>query len=219
MQCARIGVFLILGSAPCSGWAGALMDAQDWRFAVSIDNTPVGYHDFSVTPTAEGTRVVSEASFKFKKLFITLFDYEHSNTEIWHGECLQEIDSKTHTNGDRFALRGRRLARAFVLSNAESETRLPKCVQTFAYWNPAFLDTDHLLNPQTGQYVPVHITLVGEETLEVAGEAVASVRYHIAMDDSWIDVWYGRDTQRWLGLESSAETGRKIRYDAIDARL
>jgi len=83
-------------------------------------------------------------------------------------------------------------------------------VQTFAYWNPSILEASHLLNPQTGEYVPVKTLLMGRE---IVGGQPAD-RYRLIGEGRTplqIDLWYspGRD---WLALESLTPEGHRLRY-------
>ena len=46
---------------PCL-FSGAALSAETFEFQVSLDGKPVGTHRYSLTETAEGLRVVSEAA-------------------------------------------------------------------------------------------------------------------------------------------------------------
>ena len=86
---------------------------------------------------------------------------------------------------------------------------------TFAYWNPAFLTENKLLNSQTGEYEDVTITRVGEESIQVNDETLAAVKYLIDLKAGPITLWYGARDFRWLALESVAAGGRTLRYDPL----
>jgi hypothetical protein len=66
---------------------------QAWRFRVYLDDKEIGYHEFRVREQDGVRRLETEASFEYKLLFLTLYEYEHENTEIWKGDCLAEIQS------------------------------------------------------------------------------------------------------------------------------
>jgi hypothetical protein len=40
---------------------------------------------------------------------------------------------------------------------------------TFAYWHPDMIAQKHLLNPQTGGYLPLRFELKGEEKIRANG--------------------------------------------------
>jgi hypothetical protein len=98
------------------------------------------------------------------------------------------------------------------VEKSDSKEFLPGCVMTFAYWNPEFLKQERLLNPQTGEYLPVKVELLGTDSLEVRGEMVDAKRYKVTAKDIDLLVWYA-DDKEWVALESIAKTGHVIRYE------
>ena len=193
--------------------AEARIDEQrSWNFSVHLDDSQIGYHRFELKPAEEGLEVISEASFDVRFLFFNAFSYRHSNRESWDGRCLESIAATTRQNDRRFEVLGERVDGRFVLE-AEGETEeLGSCVMTFAYWNPAFLEQPRLLNPQSGEYVPVDVEPLGEREVTVRGETVLAPAYRVTARETELTVWYSRDGE-WLGLESVARGGRIIRYE------
>ena len=82
---------------------------------------------------------------------------------------------------------------------------------SFAYWNPRFLNQSRLLDPQTGEYLPVDVQPLGREQLTIRGEPVLASAFRLRARNLDITVWYSEDDE-WLGLESVAKGGRIIRY-------
>ena len=89
---------------------------------------------------------------------------------------------------------------------------LDSCVMTFAYWNPAFLQQPRLLNPQSGEYLPVDVQPLGKSEVIVRGDTVVASAYRVKARNAELTVWYS-DENEWLGLESVAKGGRIIRYE------
>lgn len=189
---------------------------SEWRFSVLLDGSPIGYHRFELTERGAERELRSEARFNVKVLFINAYRYVHDNQERWQGDCLAQIDARTDDNGAKNVVRGTQSATRFVVSTAQRVTDLGSCVQTFAYWNPQILNATHLLNPQTGEYVPVRIAPLGAEQLSIRGAAQAAQRYRligeaVSGEKLQIDLWYS-PAQEWLALESVTEDGRRLRY-------
>ena len=183
-----------------------------WDFNVYLENKKLGKHRFTVSE-ADGTkRVQSEASFKYKFLFISAYQYEHQANERWAGNCLTDFAANTNVNGKNVQVSGEQSSAGFVVDNGAGEVALPECVMTFAYWNPDFLEQTRLLNPQTGEYLDVIVEEVGAELLEVRGEKVAATRFRLTADKVDLTLWYSPDDE-WLALESVAKGGRIIRYE------
>ena len=187
-------------------------DAGYWGFDVYLNDKKVGKHEFRVSEAGGIRQVQSEANFDYKILFISAYRYWHSATERWAGNCLAKFDASTNANGDRLRVTGEQSEAGFRVERDGTPVELPECVMTFAYWNPDFLDQSRLLNPQTGEYVDVHVEEVGTETLEVRGRSVAATRFKLTAYKVDMTLWYSANDE-WLALESVAEGGHIIRYD------
>jgi hypothetical protein len=183
-----------------------------WDFDVYLNDRKVGKHEFTVSEAGGVKQVQSEASFKYKILFIPAYRYEHNAAERWTGNCLAEFDASTNANGDRMRVSGEQYEAGFLVERDGQPIELPECVMTFAYWNPDFLDQSHLLNPQTGEYVDVRIEKVGNETLEVRGQQVVATRFKLTAYEVDLTIWYSADDE-WLALESVAKGGHIICYE------
>jgi hypothetical protein len=184
---------------------------EEWRFRVLLDGQDVGTHTYRLEYRDGERRVQSNAQFNVKFLFIDAYTYAHTALERWTGNCLNTIESRTDDNGDRFSVQGVRRGSRFDLAATGIRSELPGCVMSFAYWNPAMLRQGQLLNAQTGELLDVRVEPLGEETLSVRSAPVAARRYALHTPKFRIDVWYVADRQ-WVQLESTTESGRKLRY-------
>lgn len=207
-----LALAILLFGAGATSAASASGDAgRSWQFSVLLDDSPIGYHRFELSSCESGLEVRSEASFDVRILFINAFRYRHRNRELWDGECLRVIESSTQQNGEEFAVSGARLADGMAIEANGRSDRLDGCVMTFAYWNPRFLEQPRLLDPQSGEYLPVEVKPLGREELTVRGESVMASAYQVKARDLDITVYYSEDDE-WLGLQSIAKGGRIIRY-------
>ena len=186
--------------------------ADEWNFNVYLDDKKVGTHLFEVMGGGDRRQVQSTANFNVKVLFFSAYSYEHTNLESWAENCLLTFDANTKVNGKPTAVSGATAEAGFMVERGAEQELLPDCVMSFAYWNPAFLQQNRLINPQTGEFLDVEIEAMGTEELEVRGEQVAAERYKITGRDIDIMVWYSADDE-WLGLESVVKNGRIIRYE------
>ncbi len=200
-------------------------DFQEWRFRVFLDESEIGHHSFRVKHldsqsdlTEPQVRVEMDASFQVKILFVTAYAYDHVNEELWGGDCLTRIDSRTRVNGQRFAVDAVRTDEVLRVRSQVQERQqveaLPSCVMSFAYWNPRFLNASRLLNSQTGEYIDVEIESLASEQIQVRGQPVLTDRYRLLADELKIDLWYTLEGQ-WVALESEVKGGRLLRYQLI----
>jgi len=182
------------------------------EFDVYLNDKKVGKHLFTVSESGGEKQVRSNASFDYKILFFSAYQYEHSAAERWTGDCLTEIDAATNANGKRLQVSGSQGATGFIVEKGEVPVELPNCVMTFAYWNAGILEQPKLLNPQTGEYLDVRVEKRGDEVLKVRGKPVTATRYNLAASEVDLTIWYSADNE-WLALESIAKGGHVIRYE------
>jgi hypothetical protein len=200
---------LLMAGVTLAASAAVPDSTREWRFDVSLDGRPIGEHTFVLREGGDALELTSEARFRVRILFVDAYRYEHHAREWWRGDCLEKLDARTDANGKETVVAGARTRGEFLLKGDEPTT-LDGCVQTFAYWNPHILEARRLLNPQTGEYVPVKALLMGRET--IAGQPAE--RYRLIGEGPTplqIDLWYS-PTRDWLALESLTPEGRRLRY-------
>jgi len=184
----------------------------EFKFDVYLDDRKIGAHTFDVTFVDGIGRVRSEANFKYTVLKIPVYQYTHNYKERWSDNCLVEIDATTDANGKRSEISGELIDDGFTVETGGSQSQLPECVMSFAYWNRSFLKQERLINQQTGEYVDVEVEDLGAEDLKVRGKNVSARRYAIVAGAAELTVWYSENDE-WLALESVAKGGRIIRYE------
>lgn len=209
----------------CLSMAGAVLARADagpgaeqrqvWNFQVLLDDKEVGFHQFRVSSDGEQQTVQIDARFDVRILFFNAYSYRHHNTEHWRDGCLAEIRSETTAGREKFSVQGTDQGERFDLETLEGNERLEDgCIRSFAYWNPAILSSDRLLNSQTGEWIAVQVTEQGDEPLEIQGRQQRARRFALELPDGVISLWYSPDG-RWLALEAPAPGGRKLHYRPI----
>jgi len=206
--CALLPVFAAGADAPPAAGAGA-----GGTFRVLLDGKPIGQHRFSATASAGDSSertMVSEATFAVRFLGMTVYRYQHRAVEHWRGDCLVALSADTDDNGQRTRVSARAQGERFEVS-APAPQDERGCVMSFAYWNPALLAQQRLLNAQTGRIEPVRVSALGDDTLTVGERTVRASGWRISGPAQPIDVWYSPQGD-WLGLDTRVEGGRTLSY-------
>jgi hypothetical protein len=212
---AAVSVVAVL--APVAATAAAA--PRQLNFDVFLEDRPIGYQRFELQPLPDGLRVDTRASFEVRVLRIKAFEYAHRNTELWRGGCLQAIESETNANGTPYRVRGNADASGLLVTRSGGPQRLDQCVGTFAYWDKGkLLGRDRLLNSQTGEYVDVAISPLGEGRLEIGGRVIPVDRYAVRGEGVDITLSYAQASGEWLALDSRID-GRTLRYRRSAAEL
>ena len=194
--------------------ASVMAADQEWRFQVYLDDKKIGTHDFVLQELDNQRKLLSEASFEYRLLFVKLYGYEHENIETWAGDCLTGIESKTDANGKPFQVSGSLQGDRFVLNGTAGEAELPSCSMSFAYWNPVFLQQDRLINVQNGEFLDIEVSEPELVQIEVRGVMQPAYRYMLGAGELKIELWYSENNE-WLALETEARGGRRLRYQLL----
>jgi hypothetical protein len=202
---------MMIGLAPA---ASALTDSGTYRFQVFLDQDPIGEHSFEIRSRGDAEQVSSRATFDINFWIFTAYRYRHESRETWRDGCLQTIEANTDDNGKRYRVQGEDAGEALDLSVNGESRRLPGCVMTFAYWDRDFLDQQQLLNPQTGELVPVRVLAQGTERIAFGSDEVTAARYKLSTEELDLILWYS-DEHGWMGLESDTGKGKTLRYQRM----
>ena len=202
----------LLGVAPTVASSPAAPTAVgEWNFRVLLDGKEVGWHRYVVRGDGAATEVESRAQFDVRFLRLNAYSYRHTARERWRGACLDELESRTETNGRVEKVAAVASDDAVVVAGPSGDARLPGCVMSFAYWDPRILRATRLLNSQTGELLPVSVAERGTERVNVAGRNVAATRHRLSAPNLQIDLWYADG--RWVALEAPTPGGRTLRYE------
>lgn len=195
--------------------AGPVSAASELRFDVYLNDRPIGEHRFQIAERDGLKQVESSADFRVDFLFINAYRYQHRSQETFRDGCLKRIQAETNDNGTRYEVNGELGANGFTVERRRRQDQASEqadgCVVTFAYWNPALLDQERLLNPQTGEFEAVTLQPAGTDQVQVGDRQVTTNRYALSTSDMTIDIWYADDLG-WVKLTSDVAPGRRLTY-------
>jgi hypothetical protein len=184
----------------------------EWNFSVLLDGKAIGTHRYRVTTSNGMVEVQSQAEMRVRFMFFDAYRYQHQATELWQNGCLFSIDAETDDNNKPLLVQGKREAGLFrVATTAVETTELPDCVKSFAYWDLAILQTEKLLNAQTGELTAVTVIPGSQEVITAAGQQWQARQYTLSGEKLHIDLWYGPQGE-WLRLRSRLSSGRELDY-------
>ena len=202
---------LLLGATS----AGADASRDTLRFQVLLDDKPIGTHEFRIAAEQDRRIIESKARFDVRVLFVPVFSYRHANTEVWIDGCVQRLDSETDSNGRPYRVSLDRDEAGYRIATQDGSVEEPAaCINTFAYWDPAFLQQSRLLNSQTGELIEVEVEALGVVDLDWPGIDTPVEGFRILAESDGVDirVYYSEAGGRWVALESRLENGRLMRY-------
>jgi len=229
----------------------AAVAGGSWDFEVRLDGKPIGHHRFVVAGEPDARTVRSVARFDVKLLGLTVFRYRHEAQERWRGDCLQALQSRTDDDGKPIDVDKSFGPRApSTASPAPSTLTSPSpspspsappaasgsaspvastagasgadCLMSYAYWHPALVRQQRLLNPQTGEVDEVRIERLPDASITVAGREVEAMRWRLTAsppvvagkpaERQQLTLWRDRSDGRWVGLDAVVKGGRMLTY-------
>lgn len=226
----RLGAAAAAAAAAAASVATSPAIAQSWDFEVRLDGKPIGSHRFVVDGPADARTVSSNARFDVRLLGITVFRYRHEARELWRGDCLREIRSTTDDDGKPVQVDRRLETATAAPASATTATTAgaAACLMSYAYWHPALIQQQRLLNPQTGDVDEISVDRLPDASLTVGGRDVDASRWRItAVAPSKPDavasgkapparqvltLWRDRADGRWIGLDAQVKGGRVLTY-------
>jgi hypothetical protein len=102
---------------------------------------------------------------------------------------------------------GKTVNGSFFVQREDGETSLGVCVKSFPYWRPKWLESEFLLNVETGKYTPVSV----QSNIDPATQAIYKT---IELPKTQIRLEYDKAGD-WRSLESDLNIVGTLRYERI----
>ncbi len=183
----------VLASVPTNG----VLD-----FEILRADDPFGRHTLTFEEKDGELHVKIDIRLQYKVAFVTLFNYEHENREVWRDGKLVSIETKTDDDGDKFWLKAKATAEGLAVEGSSGSYLAPADTFPTSYWNIGTIDKTELLDTQSGRIASMTVTPVGKEDLVIDGKTIAARKYQMRGDIE-LDVWYGPNDEM-LKIEFSA---------------
>lgn len=201
----------LLFTALCLYGLSAPALAERLDFDVYLDDQKVGSNTVNIQQNGADTQVSVKSVFNVKVLFINAYHYSHTAQERWRNGCLVQLDTRTNDNGKQQTVSTTQVGNILKVAAGANSADLPGCVRSFAYWNPALLNSSHLINTQTGKYEPARLSLLDNQPLVFNSKAYGSKHYRLQISgNTQIDLWYDQNNS-WQALQARVQ-GRELRY-------
>ncbi len=120
---------------------------------------------------------------------VTLFDYKFIAQELWRGDRLESLRSRTRMNGKTFDVAAVRQGQKIIVDGSRGRLAAPLNIKPTSYWNPALLQERRLLDMQRGFFLDVQSAKTGTETIKAMGGRIQANRYSMKGDAN-MELWY-----------------------------
>ncbi|MBI1181120.1 MAG: hypothetical protein GC201_11220 [Alphaproteobacteria bacterium] len=149
-------------------------------FTVSRKGDQMGTASLTFTRRDGLLEVRAAVDLTVRLLFVTVYRYHHESTEVWSGDHLVSLDSRTRENGRRWQVTARAGKDGQLRVDAGGTTRiLPDTLPPTSYWRPSTVQHARWLNSQFGSPSDVTVTPLGQDSVDVAGGMVDAAHYKV----------------------------------------
>lgn len=178
----------------------------DTNFLIKRAGKVIGFHNVEITDTNAGKIVETTIRMRVKFGPIRLFRYDHSAVEEWRGSELILLSSETNNNGEDCFVRLIRGKEHFVIDASGYSGNAPLDATPSSYWDRGRVNTDALINTQTGELIDVTVTDLGR-TLAPHKRLAEQFRM---VGTLAVDLWY--DGPQWVGSNFTID-GEELTYE------
>lgn len=201
-----------------AGFGGAAVAAQagEQAFRVFRRGSDIGRHIVQFHHDGDDLRVTTIVDVKIKVAFVTAFAFYQRADDLWQRGLLTRSTVETNDDGDKSSLQLAIADSGEVLVQGPSgRVELPVGIMTdLCFWNDEVIDERRLLDTGSGKVDSIRTAFVGDERVIVAGENIATRRYHAQSSNGRHgDIWYDPDG-RWVKA-SFVTRGERLDYELI----
>lgn len=204
-------ILLLITASSSAFGADSLPYGQGLSFAVVRNGQQIGSHKLAFEQQGGQLKVSTSIDLTVKVVGITAYRYSHRAQEVWSGDALLSLTSRTDDDGKQYAVQANRTGEGIAVQ-AQSAGRqvLPATILPSSHWNFRQVAQNVLLNSQKGNEARVTVTSLGRETIKTASSTLQATRYRYDGDvkmDQWFD-----DRGRWVKMAFAGSDGSAIEY-------
>lgn len=179
------------------------------EFEVFRNGEAFGRHMVTVTQSGDTFSAESRVALRVNVGPLTLYRYEHGCREQWRGGALTQVNCETLRDGRRTRVAGENEAGRLRVSGTQGDTFFATDARLTSWWTMPSPRTTFMIDAETGARMPLRVTDMGWDTIEIAGAPVGARRMRV-QGAITVDLWYDA-RGRWIGCAFNA-SGQRIEY-------
>jgi hypothetical protein len=162
MRAAWVALLAVLAASGPAPAHAAGTDAT-LNHIIYCNGSPVGSSVLRFQRQGDELVVETDISAKVSAGPLTLFTYRHTGREVWRGDTLVALDTKTDDNGSRMAVTGRAEADGFHVQGIDGAAVVDPGVRPTSYWREDSMQQGRLLDTENGRVLRVKATLLAKD--------------------------------------------------------
>ncbi len=181
----------------CAAWLlGTLPVAAQERlvFDVLRNGETIGEHHVAFEREDHSLKVSVETELSVKRVFVTVFYYEHKRVERWHDGRLQSLAGMTNDDGEETELSIVLKDKAYTRTVNGEDEQLAGPFGVASLWSRQVLNSGKLLSAENEEVYRVRADLLGRERVRLGSGEVEADHYRLS-GQLTRDIWYDPDGQ------------------------
>lgn len=203
--------FLLVAAQSAVAISMGIFSDRELAYTVTRNGTPIGSHVYTFNRDGERVRVDIRTDIDFRLLSVPIYRFKHESHEVWVGDRLIRMVSKTNDNGDPVKIEVRADGAILKVENRQESVNVDADAIPASLWNREVVDRERLLNTVNGEVMTTKVTDLGEETLTTAGESITARRFRLSGDYNR-DLWYDIRDGKLVRVRFEAADGSEVEY-------
>jgi hypothetical protein len=161
------------------------------EYEITWQGQKIGNQSVEIESTDGGTKVRHRGLVSVHVFFVEAMRMEHESEELWEGDRLLSLNSRTVTNDAEVVVSGQQADSGFhILEPKAAPTGYRDVATLDSFWLLHSVRHSRLIDPKTGKVVTFEKEQIGSKGLDIAGETVQADGYRIAVGEDHANLWY-----------------------------
>ncbi len=177
-----------------AGGAGRARAAETTtlRFEIFRGQDSVGGHSLTFVRDGNALRVETATEVELSLVGVPVYSYSHNGREVWQGPFLQSLETATNDDGTQYQVSGRKTERGFAVDGSAGSYVVSAGVIPGSYWNSDLVQTNALIDVETGELYEIAVEDRGIDIVKAADEEVRAQRFRVTGKRRIAHLWYDR---------------------------
>jgi hypothetical protein len=179
------------------------------EFEVLRGGQPFGRQGVTVTERDGQLAAETSATLRAGLGPVTFFSYSQRCNETWRSGALIGLRCLTRQNGRSKNVEGQLSNGALRMNGTAGAISFDPRTLPTSWWTRPPLTISEMINSETGGRLPVHVTLIGRETIVAGGQRIAADHIRV-QGAAAVDLWYD-DAGHWVSCAFTMQ-GQHMTY-------
>ncbi|MDA7829028.1 DUF6134 family protein [bacterium] len=172
------------------------------------NNQSIGYHKYDFKREGENLSVISEVSFKIRKMGIDLYKYFAKSEEKFEKGIFKSYSSKTKQNKkDRYVnINIDPKDKNLIIDGSSYKGKANKEFIVGTWWNHEIVQAKSQISGISGRIIEQTVTFIGKEKVTINNKVYNTLHFNFKSSDETLpeskrlntDIWYEEETYLWV---------------------